>query len=318
MPISKIPVGAIQSGTIGTSQIADNAVTTAKILNDNVTSAKIPNSAVGSTEIASDAVTGDKIGTDTIKTVNADSIMLNSTDGTADAGDFLVLDGTDNSSSNANDRILYDETFVDKIGLFNINTLGSAGTALKVDSAGTGFEFGSAGGLVKLNTTDITSSTATVTFDSSLITDTYSKYILEYEGLKPATDNVLWRSRYSTDNGSSFETGTFSYGYHYSTLGAASSGGSGNTKSNYASNDWAAGNDANYPYNGTLFIDGLRDSSTYLTIRHDFIMRNQANNQYVVQEGWTLSNAVVYNYMEWSFSSGNIADGTFTLYGLAK
>ena len=119
MPISKIPVGAIQSGTIGTSQIADNAVTTAKILNDNVTSAKIPNSAVGSTEIASDAVTGDKIGTDTIKTVNADSIMLNSTNGTADAGDFLVLDGTDNSSTNANDRILYDETF--NPATFNIN-----------------------------------------------------------------------------------------------------------------------------------------------------------------------------------------------------
>ena len=41
MPISKIPVGAIQSGTIATTQIADNAVTTAKILDDNVTSAKI-------------------------------------------------------------------------------------------------------------------------------------------------------------------------------------------------------------------------------------------------------------------------------------
>ena len=52
MPISKIPVGAIQSGTIATTQIADNAVTTAKILDDNVTSAKIPNDAVGSTEIA--------------------------------------------------------------------------------------------------------------------------------------------------------------------------------------------------------------------------------------------------------------------------
>ena len=51
MPISKIPVGAIQSGTIATTQIADNAVTTAKILDDNVTSAKIPNDAVGSTEM---------------------------------------------------------------------------------------------------------------------------------------------------------------------------------------------------------------------------------------------------------------------------
>ena len=34
MPISKIPVGAIQSGTIATTQIADNAVTTAKILDE--------------------------------------------------------------------------------------------------------------------------------------------------------------------------------------------------------------------------------------------------------------------------------------------
>ena len=141
MPISKIPVGAIQSGTIGTSQIADNAVTTAKILDDNVTSAKIPNSAVGSTEIASDAVTGDKIGTDTVKTVNADSIMLNSTNGTADAGDFLVLDGTDGAGANANDRILFDETF--NPSTFNIGS-GTSGQALLVAANG-GFEFGSGG-----------------------------------------------------------------------------------------------------------------------------------------------------------------------------
>tara|TARA_E500000075_G_scaffold115781_1_gene112773 strand:- start:28 stop:903 length:876 start_codon:yes stop_codon:yes gene_type:complete len=163
MPISKIPVGAIQSGTIGTSQIADNAVTTAKILNDNVTSAKIPNSAVGSTEIASDAVTGDKIGTDTIKTVNADSIMLNSTNGTADAGDFLVLDGTDNSSTNANDRILYDETF--NPATFNIGT-GTAGQAIKVATNG-GLEFGTAGGVLQTvsvfkSDTDSTTSTSDV------------------------------------------------------------------------------------------------------------------------------------------------------------
>ena len=141
MPISKIPVGAIQSGTIATTQIADNAVTTAKILDDNVTSAKIPNDAVGSTEIADNAVASGHIGTDTIKTVNADSIMLNSTNGTADAGDFLVLDGTDNSSTNANDRILFDETF--NPSTFNIGS-GTSGQALLVAANG-GFEFGSGG-----------------------------------------------------------------------------------------------------------------------------------------------------------------------------
>ena len=39
------------------------------------------------------------------------------------------------------DRILFDETFIDKIGLFNINTLGSGGQAVKVNTGGTGLEF---------------------------------------------------------------------------------------------------------------------------------------------------------------------------------
>ena len=160
MPISKIPVGAIQSGTIGTSQIADDAVTTAKILNDNVTSAKIPNDAVGSTEISSNAVTRDELQSAAVNNISSDSIILNSTNGTADAGDFLVLDGTDGSSSNANHRILFDETFVDKIGLFNINTLGSAGQAVKVNTGGTGLEFGAAGGLVLLEEKDVASGSA--------------------------------------------------------------------------------------------------------------------------------------------------------------
>ena len=133
-------------------------------------------------------------------------------------------------------------------------------------------------GMILLNTTDITTNTATVTFDSSLITDNYSKYILEYEGLKPVTDAVAFRSRYSTDNGGSFLTGTFNYGYHYTALGAASSSGSGNTKSNYAVNDYPAGNNANHQYAGTFHINGMRDSGSYLTIRHEWIQENATDN----------------------------------------
>jgi len=318
MPISKIPVGAIQSGTIATTQIADNAVTTAKILDDNVTSAKIPNSAVGSTEISSSAVTRDELQSAAVNNISSDSIILNSTNGTADAGDFLVLDGTDGSSSNANHRILFDETFVDKIGLFNINTLGASGTALKVNSSGTAFEFGSAGGLVLLNTTDVTSATATVTFDSSLITDTYSKYILEYEGLKPVTDAATFRSRYSTDNGNSFLTGTFNYGYHYTRLGSASTGGNAQTPSDYANSSYGLGNDANHQAAGTFHISGMRDSNSYLAIEHHYILEQSNNSDFCGQDGYYFENTSVINFMEWSFSSGNIADGTFSLYGLAK
>ena len=279
----------------------------------------IADASIQAVDIASNSISKAKIDADTRLGLQNDSIILDGTDGAgANKGDFLVLDGTDNSSTNANDRILFDETFVDKIGLFNINTLGSGGQAVKVNTGGTGLEFGSAGGLVLLNTTDVTSATATVTFDSSLITDTYSKYILEYEGLKPVTDNVAIRSRYSTNNGSSFLTGTFNYGYQYTALGSASTGGSGNTKSDYAVNDYNAGNNANHQYAGTFHINGMRDSGSYLTIRHEWIQENATDNTYVSQEGWVLEDVSVINFIEWSFASGNIADGTFSFYGLAK
>ena len=192
-----------------------------------------------------------------------------------------------------------------------------ADKALITDGSGN-LSFGSTGGLVKLNTTDITSSTATLSFDNTLITDTYDKYILSYQALKPVTDTANFRSRYSTDNGSSFQTGTFSYGYIYRNIGSGVESGAGGTKTDYALSDFGGATDSGYPYVGEFYINGLRDSSTYLTIRHEFIIRDYSNNQYFATEGWTLSNAVVYNYIEFSFSSGNIADGTFTLYGLAK
>ena len=279
----------------------------------------IADASIQAVDIASNSISKAKIDADTRLGLQNDSIILDGTDGAgANKGDFLTLNGTDGSSTNADDRILFDETFVDKIGLFNINTLGSGGQAVKVNTGGTGLEFGSAGGLVLLNTTDVTSATATVTFDSSLITDTYSKYILEYEGLKPVTDNVAIRSRYSTNNGSSFLTGTFNYGYQYTALGSASTGGSGNTKSDYAVNDYNAGNNANHQYAGTFHINGMRDSGSYLTIRHEWIQENATDNTYVSQEGWVLEDVSVINFIEWSFASGNIADGTFSFYVLAK
>jgi len=49
------------SGTIGTIQIADNAITTAKILDNNVTTAKIASGAVTETQLGTDSVTPTKL-----------------------------------------------------------------------------------------------------------------------------------------------------------------------------------------------------------------------------------------------------------------
>ena len=312
MPISKIPVGAIQSGTIGTSQIADNAVTTAKILNDNVTSAKIPNDAIGSTEIAASAVTRDELQSAAVNNISSDSIILNSTNGTADAGDFLVLDGTDGSSSNANHRILYDETFVDKIGLFNINTLGSAGTALKVDSAGTGFEFGSAGGLVKLSHSDFSGSSS-VEFGDTLITDTYLTYLVETKLIFSA--NAGLQFQISPDNGVT-NSYTTTFAYQHSRNDTSSSGGSKVTSSNYMSTGWSPGNQTGDVLVMSIRLQNFRETTGYKWIKVNANINAQGSD-YTWEGGGELKLETKQNYFKIYPASGTMT-GYATIYGLSK
>ena len=171
-------------------------------------------------------------------------------------------------------------------------------------------------GLIKLNTTDITSSTASLVFNSSLITSTYDKYIMEYTMLKPVTDATYFRVRVSTDNGGSFVTGGYNYGYSTTRLGAASHTGSGSGKTDYARSDYQWGNEANTAGHGKWVLEGFNDSSAYYTISHIFVVRNFNSQWYYVREAWGIDNTANPNYAEWTFSSGNIADGTFTLYGV--
>ena len=136
----------------------------------------IADASIQAVDIASNSISKAKIDADTRLGLQNDSIILDGTDGAgANKGDFLTLNGTDGSSTNADDRILFDETFIDKIGLFNINTLGSGGQALKVNSAGSAFEFGSAGGLVKLASATASAS-STLVFYSTYFTSTYKDY----------------------------------------------------------------------------------------------------------------------------------------------
>ena len=143
----------------------------------------IADASIQAVDIASNSISKAKIDADTRLGLQNDSIILDGTDGAgANKGDFLTLNGTDGSSTNADDRILFDETFVDKIGLFNINTLGSGGQALKVNSAGSAFEFGAAGGLVLLETKTVASgSAANQPFHfQNIFSSTYRNYKVLY------------------------------------------------------------------------------------------------------------------------------------------
>ena len=164
-----------------------------------IPSRAITDAAVQAADIAAGTITKAKIDADTRLGLQNDSIILDGTDGAgANKGDFLTLNGTDNSSTNADDRLLFDETFIDKIGLFNINTLGSGGQAVKVNSGGTGLEFGAAGGLVLLEEKDVASGSAAAQpfHFTNIFSSTYRSYkaiftVKETESSANATNCAL-------------------------------------------------------------------------------------------------------------------------------
>ena len=100
------------STTIGTSDIADDAITNAKISNDAVTGAKIEDSPTiaGNLAVAgTTSFTGKVTATGDVEGFGVDDrVLLNATDGSGtDDGDFLVLNSTD-GSANDGENILFD------------------------------------------------------------------------------------------------------------------------------------------------------------------------------------------------------------------
>ena len=225
---------------------------------------------------------------------------------------FPQLNGTDGSSTNADDRILFDETFVDKIGLFNINTLGSGGQALKVNSAGSAFEFGSAGGLVKLSHSDFSGSSS-VEFGDTLITDTYLTYLVETKLIFSA--NAGLQFQISPDNGvTNSYTTTFSY--QHSRNDSSSSGGSKVTSSNYMTTGWSPGNQTGDVLLMTINLQNFRETTGYKWIKvHGNI--NAQGSDYTWEGGGELKLETKQNYFKIYPASGTMT-GYATIYGFLK
>tara|TARA_B100000519_G_C14239758_1_gene436652 strand:+ start:485 stop:1351 length:867 start_codon:yes stop_codon:yes gene_type:complete len=278
----------------------------------------IADASIQAVDIASDSISKAKIDADTRLGLQNDSIILDGTDGAgANKGDFLVLDGTDNSSTNANDRILFDETFLDKIGLFNINTLGSGGQALKVNSAGSAFEFGAAGTFVKLATASASSSSE-IAFDNTVFTSTYKSYMIRINDFVLST-NANFYFADSPDNGSTFSF-TSSQGNHYAKMGSAAISGSGGTNTNLHSFEgWV------HDATGTVKTNFVELHLPYFTqvqvnklYYAKYMHQNNNGIAYMNDFGWESSLTSAMNYIKFYGASGNITKGEFTVYGILE
>lgn len=194
---------------------------------------------------------------------------------------------------------------------------GGAGT---VTIDGSGISSGGGGALVLLEQ-HTASSSATLDFTTA-ISSTYDQYVIELLHVIPATDNVFFYMRCSTDGGSSYDsTGIYDVmSFYTSTSGsAAAAGTTGADLTAFRIAD-GVGNDAGWGVTGTIKLTSPLDTASYKTVVGDgaWLYFGESTHPYRFGFAAAYRNLSAVNAIRFLFASGNIASGTIRVYGIAK
>ena len=170
-----------------------------------------------------------------------------------------------------------------------------------------------------LISTQTASSSASVNFDSSVITTDYESYVVIINNVRPVTDQASLSFKLSNDNGSSFLSE--SYGARHSggktQTGADSSGSSNNAAyydhGFYMNNATGKGSSFEFRFNN-LTVSGGGHKCFFGHWVTDY--SNDTNYYGGDINGMVRNNTSVINYIQFYMNSGNVLDGTFKLYGI--
>ena len=188
--------------------------------------------------------------------ISADSInhkiAFDQTSAGVDVDDHTVIEdgGTDGSGTDAGDNLLLEDVTPNLIPLSNINTGAStSGHFLKSQGAGLAavFDAVDSPGMTLVSHQSITSSTAAMEF-TNLVEEFHVLYLYN---VKPVSDSVNLRMRFSINNGSSFMSGS-EYGY------AVTANDSGGT-----TNDSSGQNAAQIVFSGSESTSNTASGSVY-------------------------------------------------------
>ena len=179
--------------------------------------------------------------------------------------------------------------------------------------------------LIKTLTASSSSSLSFVNGSNDVVLDsTYKSYKFVFKNIHPATDSTHFEFNMSTDSGSNYnvtKTSTSFYAYHNE----------GNTDANLGyttAQDLAqstsyqrltpdSGNDADQVSSGELWIYNP-SSTTY--VKH-FMSRANSSHQANYSMDWYIAGygntTSAINAIRFQMSSGNIDDGTISLYGIS-
>ena len=174
------------------------------------------------------------------------------------------------------------------------------------------------GGLVLLSHSTISSSTANVQFTSG-IDSTYDAYKFVISGARPVTDDVDLNVFFSVDAGSNY----LSNPYQYALLSTDSGGNAENLQSGNAGDlrisgdDIGNATDESYSAEVVLYNPSNTTHHKHITFLGAYIDHASLPN-FVVGAGSNTGSVAAVTGIKFEFNSGNIAEGSFTMYGIAK
>ena len=267
---------------------------------------------IGSTQLSDGAVTLSKISSDTKDQLNEDHIALENEDGN------LLLNSSA-VSTDEGDRIVYDAIFIDKLNLFNINTLGSASQQLQVNSGGSALEFAtiSSGTHVKLSANTVSTAVSSIDFVNTFADNSsYRVFYIQGEGLEGSA-NAYRNWRFSSD-GSSADTGNYSWAID----GRASDNTAiswNTTSQNYATlqdDSYYATSGYAFGFNGYVHLPTKTDVVSYfsgMTFGERSSNQTFYNNFVGASHNVTDPTGIIFYS-----ASGNYTDGTITVYGVTQ
>lgn len=173
-----------------------------------------------------------------------------------------------------------------------------------------------AGGPIVVLNSQTAASSSQISFGSSYITSTYNHYRVEIKMAKPATDNVDLEMQFSSDNGSTWKTS--GYGWTVQARGTAGDVSEADPSDSEIQLNAEGMDNGTYSYS-MFTVDIYSPASSSLPTLAKWqggYIGNSAVAETVVHGHGNYHTATTLNAVRFVMSSGNIATGTFTLYGL--
>lgn len=174
---------------------------------------------------------------------------------------------------------------------------------------------GSATGI--LLSTQTASTSTNINFNSSLITNTYDKYIIEIIDLVPSASGANPYMTFSKDNGANILGSGYAYVFTYiSTATNTAVAGSG-TAAQIQMEATGVGNSSGQGISGTIEIYKPSGASNAKRTKFTFTGADQSGAfEYISGMGTYKADNNAINYIRLAMSTGNITSGTFKLYGV--